>query len=101
MATTSRLSSFEWAINLTSVINDLQEPAMRSKHFVPSLLRGIAALALSMLTIALFVVAPAQMQVRDEPRLLTALNASVTTIDVATPLRIAREDENARAPRVQ
>ena len=56
---------------------------MRTASFVPSLLRGIAALALSTLTIALLVVAPAQMQSRVEPQLLVALNASATSNAIA------------------
>ena len=74
---------------------------MRSIRFVPSLVRGIVALAMTILTIALFVVAPAQMHVRDTPPLLTALNArAATPASDAVPAPIRRQAESTRAPSV-
>jgi len=53
---------------------------MKPVRFFGHLARGLAALALTTLTIALLVIAPAQMQVGADRWALTALNVSPPTL---------------------
>lgn len=57
---------------------------MTSANFMTILVRGIAAVVLCTLTMALLVVAPAQLRVRDDLRPLTAQNASMAGLGAAT-----------------
>jgi hypothetical protein len=63
---------------------------MKPVRLVTYLARGLAALTLTTLTIALLVIAPAQLQVHTDRWAVTAMNASSPTLTAATPRPMTR-----------